>query len=113
MQSIRTAVPLIASLLLIVLACAWLEALGSGPLSLLGKVVAAAGLAGAVYYTMQMFRARRDPYDLSRLWDTPPADPELPDRETEDDALILCHRCGTSMPAHIGICPECGNRLGY
>ena len=81
-----------------------------------GKVVAVAGLAGVVWSAFRAvaeYRDRPDPYDLNRLWDAPPAEPETPDRDAEKDALVLCHRCGASMPAHVGVCLECGNRLGY
>lgn len=119
MHSVRSGAPLVASLLVVILACAWLDALGSSPLSLAGKIIALVGLAGFAYSSVRLIRSwgeRRDtgdPYDLSRLWDKPPPEPELPERDAEDDALVHCHRCGASMPAHVGVCLECGNRLGY
>jgi hypothetical protein len=116
MQSVRSAAPLVASLLVVILACAWLDALGNNPLSLAGKVVALVGLAGFVYSAVRITRDRSDrgdPYDLSRLWDKPPPEPEEPERESYEDDLVHCHRCGASMPAHVGVCLECGNRLGY
>lgn len=63
-----------------------------------------------------------DPYDLSRLWDSPLPDRTTParsleieeaEREDENPKLAYCHRCGSSMPKAYAVCPGCGNRLGY
>ena len=68
-----------------------------------------------VYQAMEEWlRRRRDPYDLSRLWEDPLPE-EQPDEETvlpDDDELVYCHRCGASMDRRFGVCPDCGARLG-
>ena len=62
-------------------------------------------------------RRRRDPYDLSKLWETPVPE-ETPDPEPDpggphDDDLLYCHRCGAAMSGQFAVCPGCGHRLGY
>ncbi len=74
----------------------------------IGLIALGAGIA--IYQGVQMWRERPDPYDLSRLYETLPDEPENdddPDRE-----FIYCHRCGGSLPAHHSICPQCGGVLG-
>lgn len=58
---------------------------------------------------------KRDPYDLSRLWDEPLPDDSAtsPPLGPEEDDLVYCHRCGTSMHGRHAICPDCGHRIGY
>ena len=76
-----------------------------------GIVLILAGAGIAIYHGTQLWQERRDPYDLSRLYETLPDEPENdddPDRE-----YIYCHRCGGSLPAHHSICPECGGVLGH
>lgn len=68
--------------------------------------------------TYEWLRHRRDPYDLSKLWDeplpeNPPAVPALPQELPQEDDLVYCHRCGASMHGIHAICPDCGHRLGY
>jgi hypothetical protein len=111
---VTVAIRLTASLLLLVFGISAL--LSAGLFLLPGLALAAGGIAGLVYTGLQFARERRDrpdPYDLTKLWDKPPPEPEVPERESYDDDLVLCHRCGASMPAHVGICLECGNRLGH
>jgi hypothetical protein len=106
---------LIASLVLVAFGV-FMGAIRPGLLGLPGKVVALAGLFGLVHSGRQIYQwwvNRPDPYDLAKLWEETPPEPEEPSREAESDALVLCHRCGSSMPPHIGVCPECGSRLGY
>ena len=113
MQSVRSAAPLIASLLLLVFGIPLV--LAGGLYLLPGLALSAAGGAGLVYFGVRVAqeqRDRADPYDLSRLWDKPPPDPEEPEHMADADALAYCHRCVSSMPRNLGICPECGNRLG-
>lgn len=85
------------------------------PLALVGIVI---GLAAAGYQGLQMWRERRDPYDLSRLWDTPLNSAELdkaeePEEDGKTRTLALCHRCGASMSTRYSICPHCGVPLGH
>ena len=79
---------------------------------LVGLGICGIGLGAAVWQGIQMWRERADPYDLTRLWDTPPAEPETPQDKPTDAGLVYCHRCGSSMSEVHAICPECGNFLG-
>ena len=78
------------------------------PLALLAAGI---GVTAACYQGVQMWRERRDPYDLSRLWETPNA-PEQPEEDGKVRTMAFCHRCGASMPTHHSICPQCGVPLG-
>lgn len=80
----------------------WIRALG------LGFVLGAVLRAGFLLARRPRGGWRSDPYDLGRLWDEPPAEPEEPDAAPE---LVYCHVCGNSSPAAFATCPECGNRL--
>src|SRR5690242_281327 len=56
-----------------------------------------------------LVRSRRDPYDLSTLWDTPAM--ETPIREADEAELVYCHHCGDAFPSAFDLCPHCGNRF--
>lgn len=78
---------------------------------LLGLGICGAGLGAVIWQGVRMWRERPDPYDLNRLWDTPPPEPDQPQEAFGDEDLIYCHRCGISMPETHSICPKCGNFL--
>jgi uncharacterized paraquat-inducible protein A len=84
-------------------------AAGSAPP--IGLSLIAVGLCLCLYQGVQMWRERRDPYDLSRLWEDVPVKEE-PEEDAKFRNMILCHRCGASMSAKYSICPQCGVPLG-
>ena len=86
-----------------------MSALVAEELPALGLLLFVVGLGGAGYYSVLLFRERRDRYDLSRLWEQPPDEPE-PDERYEQN-MIYCHRCGASMSQFHSICPGCGATL--
>jgi len=70
----------------------------------------------SIYESMtEWLRRRSDPYDLSRLWEEPLPDEDLPASHPppEEDDLVYCHRCGASMHGRHAVCPDCGHRLGF
>jgi hypothetical protein len=79
---------------------------------LLGAAICGIGFGAVVWQGVQMWREREDPYDLNKLWDTPPPEPDTPTKTSADATLIYCHRCGSSMSEVHAICPQCGNFLG-
>lgn len=81
------------------------------PIMVVGLAICGIGLGAVVWQGILMWRERRDPYDLSRLWDTPPPEPDQPLEALGDEDLIYCHRCGISMSEAHSICPKCGNFL--
>ncbi len=96
---------LVAAILVICLAP---MLVGGGPLAL---TIMAIGGGAVVYQGLQMWRERRDRYDLSRLWDVPPTNEE-PEEDDKYRNMALCHRCGASMSTKHSICPQCGVPLG-
>jgi len=76
----------------------------------LGLALFCVGFGGAIYQGVMLFRERPDRYDLSLLWEEPPAEPEANDGADRD--LTYCHRCGASMNIQHAICPGCGGRVG-
>jgi hypothetical protein len=56
---------------------------------------------------------RRDPYDLSRLWDSPTGEPD-PDAEAEvtADSGPYCAGCDHPNPPGTHFCRGCGRHLG-
>jgi len=76
---------------------------------LVGASICGIGLGAVVWQGFRMWREREDPYDLNRLWDTPPAEPETPTHTAEGADLIYCPRCGTSRTQAYANCPECGS----
>ena len=79
---------------------------------LVGLAICGVGVGAVVWQGVQMWRERPDPYDLNRLWDTAPAEPETPPEKPTDANMVYCHRCGSSMSEVHAICPQCGNFLG-
>jgi hypothetical protein len=112
MRTFRRAAGLIAALLLM-LAGGFLA--GGAPLA--GAALLVVGGAAAVWQGAILWRERRDPYDLNRLWDDPfPEDAPEPEPDpdsfyTEDDGTLYCHGCGHAVPAPLAFCPECGRQL--
>ncbi len=78
-------------------------------LLLMGLAFCAIGLGAAAWQGIQMWRERPDPYDLTRLWDDPPLEPEETNHVRD---MIYCHRCGSSMSEVHSVCPQCGSPLG-
>jgi hypothetical protein len=113
----KTALRAVASLVIIAFGVQ-AGALGPLPVSIPGILICAAGaltLVYALYQGAQELRTRPDPYDLSRLFDEPPAEkPEEPEEldADRDRELIYCHQCGASMPSTVAHCLDCGHRLG-
>src|ERR1051326_4992910 len=76
---------------------------GAMPLIAAGVALWGAGLAAVCINVYQAvtagLRRRRDPYDLSRLWEEPlPEEAPLePETDALDADLVYCHRCGASM----------------
>ncbi|HLJ57134.1 MAG TPA: hypothetical protein VKT77_19005 [Chthonomonadaceae bacterium] len=95
--------------------------IGLVPMALAGLAVWV--LARETIGWMQERWRYRDRYDLRLIdntrpyegpsRDSPAAEPQLPTCEAEDGDAVYCHRCATSMPAHVGICPYCGSPLGH
>jgi len=96
---------LVAALVLMAMSTALLY-----PFPPLGIGLMAAGAGIALYQAVQIWRERRDPYDLSRLFEQPPDEPE--ETDDTDREMIFCHRCGVSVPGMYSLCPECGGVLG-
>ena len=78
---------------------------------LVGLSICGIGLGVVMWQGGQMWRERPDPYDLNRLWDKPPPEPDKPLETPADEDLIYCHRCGVSMSGIHAICPQCGSFL--
>jgi len=112
MGTFRRAAGLIAALILLLAGGALV---GGDPI--LGGALLVVGAGASVWQGWQLWKSRRDPYDLSRLWDDPlPGDEpeEEPDPDsfyTEDDGTLYCHGCGHAVPATLARCPECGRQL--
>jgi len=85
---------------------------GPPPLRLLGLAIAGAGawaMARGIAGALEAWMRRRDPYDLSRLWELD--EPEEPVEPEGEQGLVYCHVCGAAMPGRLGACPQCGNRF--
>ena len=96
---------LVAAIVLMALSTPFLS-----PFPPLGIGLMATGAGIALYQAVQMWRERRDPYDLSRLFEQQTDEPE--DTDDTDREMIFCHRCGVSVPGTYSLCPECGGVLG-
>ena len=71
------------------------------------------GLGAAAWQGRLLILARRDPYDLTRLWDTPAADADPVEEPplVEEGDLPMCHNCGHAVRGAFARCPDCGNPL--
>ena len=79
---------------------------------LIGAALLAVGIGAALWQIRELFDARRDPYDLSRLWEREPEPPDEPDETlTEDEGTLYCHSCGHAVPRQFHRCPECHRPL--
>ncbi len=113
MAAFRRIAGLIAAILLI--AMGGVLAVGAPPP--LGIALLAVGLGAAVWQAHRLYAERRDPYDLSRLWETEPERPSEPDEEEEamaageDDGTLYCHSCGHAVPRQFHFCPGCRRQL--
>lgn len=114
MTGLRQAAGLIAAL---ILALAGGVLVGGSPL--LGGALLVVGLGAGAWQAWQLWRNRRDPYDLSRLWEHDSSNDEPEESADEDDwqgngepELLYCHHCGHGVPPPHVRCPECGQRLG-
>lgn len=94
----------------ILLACLGAELVGT--LTPIGIGLVCAGLGAAVLQGFHLWRERRDPYDLSLLWEDARRDEPDEAEERKERELTYCHRCGASMPQAYKICPGCGAPLG-
>jgi uncharacterized paraquat-inducible protein A len=81
------------------------------PAMLLGLLICGTGLGVVAWQGWRMWQEREDPYDLNRLWDKPPAEPDKALEMRGDENLVYCHRCGISMSEAHSICPKCGHFL--
>jgi uncharacterized protein YbaR (Trm112 family) len=111
--NLRRASGLIAA---VVLAAFGAALLFSAPLAqdvpALGALLLALGGSAAFWQIRRLLAARRDPYDLSRLWDREPEPPEEADEEAvEDEGTLYCHSCGHAVPRAFHACPECRRPL--
>lgn len=104
MQTVRKASALIASLLIVTLACGLLvEGFAS-----VGIPLIVVGLLASIWQIKRLYAAREDPYDLKRLFDPPPSDDQPEDEYPEDGDVPLCHHCGHAVAKPFARCPECG-----
>ena len=111
MAALRQAAGLIAAL---ILALAGGALVGGSPL--LGGALLVVGLGAGAWQAWQLWQSRRDPYDLSRLWEEREDEPEETADESgwdgEEAELLYCHNCGHGVPPPHVRCPECGQTLG-
>ena len=83
-----------------------LVSLGEG--HLFGLLLMAVGLLAAAWQAWQVRKEMGDPYDLSKLWESPlPEDIQPEDIPYELDQAY-CHRCGHIVPPEFARCPDCG-----
>lgn len=111
MNRLRRAAGLIAALIVLAVGAGLLFA--APPLGVLLLVI---GAGAAVWQGRQLLASRRDPYDLSRLWEPEPEDQAdegaVDAMDSDDDGTLLCHACGHAVPHPLRVCPECGRALG-
>ena len=78
----------------------------------LGAALLVVGIVAVLWQGRQLLDARRDRYDLSRLWEREPEPPDEPDEsDLEDDGTLYCHACGHAVPRQFHRCPECNRPL--
>jgi hypothetical protein len=70
-------------------------------------------IAGLVFVGTWWSRRRSDPYDLRKLWDEEPPEPEEPLEDTvpEDSTAPYCGWCDEAYPPGTGRCHRCGRVL--
>ena len=109
MSGLRRAAGLIAALLVLVIGAALLPAA-----PLFGVLLIVIGAGAGVWQGRQLLAARRDRYDLSRLWEREPEQEDAVDEAAvdDDDGTLLCHACGHAVPHPLRVCPDCGRPLG-
>ncbi|MFN3653225.1 MAG: hypothetical protein ACK47B_26890 [Armatimonadota bacterium] len=67
---------------------------------------------GAACFVLAWKRHRDSRYDLSRLWEAPPPEPEEPYRDTVDEeAAPYCGWCDEPHAAGTYRCTRCGREL--
>ena len=71
-------------------------------------------IVGALLLAVRVWLRRRrvDPYDLKRLWDDPPADPDETDELLSEYAGPYCHSCDEPHAPGTSFCRHCGRKLG-
>jgi len=109
MNGFRRAAGLLAALLVVAIGAALLSAA-----PLVGVLLLVVGAGAALWQGRQLLAARRDPYDLSRLWEREPEPEDEADEDavSDDEGTLLCHACGHAVPHPLRVCPECGRPLG-
>lgn len=78
---------------------------------LVGAGLVLLGLFGGLWHIRQILSGRRDPYDLSRLWEEEPSPDEADEAAVEDEGTLYCHSCGHAVPRALHRCPDCGRPL--
>lgn len=107
MTTLRQAAGLIAA----VLVAAFGFALMSASTFLGGGLVVVGAIIG-VWHLRNLAQARRNPYDLSRLWEREPEPPDEADEtQVEDEGTLYCHGCGHAVPHQFHRCPDCNRPL--
>lgn len=95
------------------IACLLVAAMGVsfvfGGMPAVGIPLTCAGLALGVWRGVIAWRGRPDPYDLSRLWEHEPDEPDEDEFAVRD--LAYCHICGHAVAEPYARCPDCGNAL--
>ena len=102
----------IAGLIAALVVAAFGAALLASAVPLLGGLLLVLGV-GFAFWQVRLLRAsRRDPYDLSRLWEREPEPEEEADEDAvEDEGTLYCHSCGHAVPRRFHVCPECRRPL--
>lgn len=81
---------------------------------LLGAALLVIGLGAGAWQAWRLWQNRRDPYDLSRLWEHEEPEEtaeEYPMEDNGEPELLYCHNCGHGVPPPHARCPECGLSL--
>lgn len=113
MEKMRRASGLIAAVIVFLMGLGFMAV---SPSPLVSAGLLALGAFGIVWQGRKLYAERRDPYDLSRLWERDeepndePEEPENDDTNGEVDTMF-CHHCGHAVPRPFVRCPDCGNPL--